>query len=308
MGILDIEVGTATVARLPGCLITKTNNDRLWYTSIGDIQFDEKVNKQILQASKVITHQTSDYFKLGVDDIPCILLLSKGNPEPFVILTKGEADIQAFYVMLKDLRKIADSLPDAFDLDLPLKTAHYLMEEGRLAEAKSAFKKADLEVQEAREACVESLHQYGMSSEVSRDLLTVDASLKSTWHVLGRVHAHPQPEKARAYNPIFRQALQDTKFQEQCRRLNFALKKRYLAQNQLTKCEGEARALQGFLAKRNFRTVEAAINSLCKKFEHKFVWRARMRPLRDVLEKLMIGGKTVKELIDLEENIKKLVM
>ena len=52
--------------------------------------------------------------------------------------------------------------------------------------------------------------------------------------------------------------------------------------------------------------VEEAIIELCKQYEIKFLWRARLRPLRAVIEKVIRGEKTVQELISLEQTIKRL--
>ncbi len=57
----------------------------------------------------------------------------------------------------------------------------------------------------------------------------------------------------------------------------------------------------------NMRSIEEGIIQLCKQYENKFLRRGWLRPLREVITKVIGGGKTVQDLISLEQTIKKLL-
>jgi tetratricopeptide (TPR) repeat protein len=258
--------------------------------------------QEIINASQSMANQICTHFKLGREDIPCILVLSKGNAEPLVIPTRGEVDVQAFYSFLRDLRKIADVLPNNYDLNEPLALAESLVEQGQLAEAKAIYERADLQFQEAKNTCVKSLESFSVPSEQAQEFVKDGPSIR---RAVGITYRYPLPTTNLPSHPGFQLAYEDAAFRDNCKELGKALQERKKA---LQRLEERKRQAKHFLKwSENMRSIEEAITQLCKKYENGFLWKARLRPLRAIVEKVVGGGKTVQDLISLEQTIKKLI-
>ncbi len=260
------------------------------------------MREKIINASQSMANQICDHFKLRLKDIPCILILSKGSSEPSVIPTRGEADVQAFYSFLKDLRKIADVLPNEFDLNEPLALAESLVGRGQLAEAVATFEKTELEFQAAKNVCITSLERFSVSYEQAQAFFKDGQRVQD---VVGLVYRYPLSTKDLPSHPGFQMAYEEAAFRENCKELGRALKRRKISQETLMKRKKQAK--QFLQWSENMRSIEEAIIQLCKQYENKFLRRAWLRPLREVITKVIGGGKTVQDLISLEQTIKKLL-
>lgn len=273
-----------------------------YYRHISQLDIPIDLREKIIIASQSMANQICDHFGLEPKDIPCILVISKGSSEPSMIPTHGEADVQAFYDFLKDLRLIADVLPNDFDLREPLALAKSLVEQGKLAMAKATFEKAELDFQTAKIACVTSLERYSVPSEQAQAFFK---KRRSILHAVGLAYRYPLAIKELSSHPGFQQAYDDAVFREGCKQLGRAFHERRSAQQRFN--ERKKQAKQFLQWSENMHSIEDAIIQLCKRYENKFVWRARLRPLREIMEKVIAGGKTVQDLISLEQTIKKLI-
>jgi hypothetical protein len=301
VGLVKIDLGMGNGKIIPGQnLGDRKIRDLSYYRHISEIQITDDEREKIINASQSMAYQICDHFGLKLEDIPCILLLSKGNSEPSVIPTRGEADVQAFYNFLKGLRKIADVLPNDFDLNEPLASVKSLVERGELAEAVATLEKAELEFQEAKKVCIASLERFSVSPQQAQAFFKDDQSVR---HVVGLVYSYPLPTKDILSHSGFQQAYEDAAFRERCKELGRALQRRRRVQEKLMERKKEAKQLLKW--SENMHSIEEAIIQLCKQYEDKFLWRARLRPLRETMEKVVLGGKTVKDLISLEQTIKK---
>jgi len=273
------------------------------YRHISEIYIPIDLREKIIIASQSMANQICDHFGLEPKDIPCILVMSKGSSEPSMIPTHGEADVQAFYDFLKDLRKIADILPNNFDLREPLALAKSLVEQGKLAMAKATLEKAELDFQTAQSACVTSLERYSVPSEQAQAFFKKRRSIR---YAVGLAYRYPLAINELPSHPGFQQAYEDAAFRESCKELGRALQERKSAQQRFHERKNQAK--QFLQWSENMHSIEEAIIQLCKQYENKFVWRARLRPLREIMEKVIGGGKTVKDLVSLEQTIKKLLV
>lgn len=258
--------------------------------------------QEIINASQSMANQICNHFKLGREDIPCILVLNKGNSEPSVIPTRGEVDVQAFYSFLKDLRKIADILPNDYDLNEPLAIAESLVKQGRLAEAEAIYERADLQFQAAKNTCITSLEGFSVLSEQAKEFVKDGQSIR---RAAGLAYRYPLPTRNLPPHLGFQLAYEDAAFRDSCKELGHALRERKKAWQRLE--ERKKQAKQFLKWSENMRSIEEAIAQLCKKYENGFLWKARLRPLRAIMEKVVGGGKTVQDLISLEQTIKKLI-
>jgi tetratricopeptide (TPR) repeat protein len=304
VGVVSIEVGSGSYVFVPGQDLGESKMRGFSsYRHISDINISADVREKIINASQSMANQICDHFALERQDTPCILVLSKGISEPSVIPTRGEADVEVFYNFLKDLRKIADVLPSDFDLNEPLLLAESLIERGQLAEAVTNFEGAELEFQEAKNACVTSLERFLISFEQAQALFKNAQEIR---HVVSLVYRYPLPAKDIPSHQGFQQAYENAAFRECCKELGRALQRRGRSQKILVKRKEQAKQFLHWSG--NVRSIEEAINELCKQYENKFLWRARLRPLKEIMKKAVRGGKTVQELISLEESIKKLIV
>lgn len=258
--------------------------------------------QEIINASQSMANQICDHFKLGGEDIPSILVLRKGDPEPSVIPTRGEADVQAFFNFLKDLRKIADILPDDFDPHMPLNLARSLVEKGHLMQTIQTAEKAEIEFQTVKSACITILEGFSVPSEQAHAFFKNRVSVRQA---SGLAYRYPLPARNPLPHPGFQLAYEDAAFRESCKELYRASQECVKAEQRL---EERKRQAKHFLKwSENMRSIEEAVTQLCKKYENGFLWKARLRPLRAIVEKVVGGGKTVQDLISLEQTIKKLI-
>jgi hypothetical protein len=95
---------------VPGKLILPSTYEStgFYIESVTEID-DEKLKNSVIKASQTISKGIINHFNLGIDDIPCILLVDKNHPEePTVIPTRGEVDIKNLYEFFKELRIFLD--------------------------------------------------------------------------------------------------------------------------------------------------------------------------------------------------------
>ncbi len=303
VGIVSIAIGEGSYELVPGQNLGDRKIHGLSsYRHIAEMYIEPAMREKIINASQSMANQICDHFKLRLKDIPCILILSKGSSEPSVIPTRGEADVQAFYSFLKDLRKIADVLPNEFDLNEPLALAESLVGRGQLAEAVATFEKTELEFQAAKNVCITSLERFSVSYEQAQAFFKDGQRVQD---VVGLVYRSPLSTKDLPSHPGFQMAYEDAAFRENCKELGRALKRRKISQETLMKRKKQAK--QFLQWSENMRSIEEAIIQLCKQYENKFLRRAWLRPLREVITKVIGGGKTVQDLISLEQTIKKLL-
>jgi tetratricopeptide (TPR) repeat protein len=307
--VVSMKIGEGSYKIVPGSLLVG-NGFADYPGNIRDVRsinaqtssMNANATQEIINASLSMANQICNHFKLGGEDIPCILVLSKGNPEPSVIPTRGEVDVQAFYSFLKGLRKIADVLPNDYDLNEPLVLAESLVKQGQLAEAETAYKRADLQFQAAKNTCVISLEGFSVSSEQAQEFVKDGRSVR---RAVGLAYRYPLLTRNLPPHPGFQLAYEDAAFRESCKELGRALQERKRAWQRLEERKREAK--QFLKWSENMRSIEEAITQLCKKYENGFLWKARLRPLRAIVEKVVGGGKTVQDLISLEQTIKKLI-
>lgn len=274
------------------------------FKSIADLPpIGADMREKIITTSQSMAYQICDYFGIRVEDIPCILLLSKGCDEPFVIPTRGEADAQTYYSFLRDLRGVADVLPADFELYEPLRKAKSLVERNQLAQAIDDAEQAEQEFQRAKDACMVALVRLPISSEFIHTLFSDERMI---WRMVGLLHM-PQPDDPLLSQPGFQQAYQDAEFIKCCQYLGRIYNWRKKAKERLDRQKVRAEQFLAWSEQTRLVSIEEAINALCRGYETRFTWRARLRPLRDVLEKVLVGGKTVNDLISIEQNIRKLI-
>lgn len=95
-------------------------------------------------------------------------------------------------------------------------------------------------------------------------------------------------------HPGFQLSYEDAAFRENCKELGRTLQEYARTQQRLEERKKQAKQLLRW--SESMRSIEEAIIQLCKQYETKFLWKAHLRPLRAVVEKVVGGGKTVQDL------------
>lgn len=307
---LEVEGGRAEV--LAGeVLIPEHINfaPGIWYLSISDIN-TTKIRDEVIKNSQTITHQITKQFKLTGDDIPCILILGKGEAEPWVLRTKGEAEVKDFHSFLHDLRLLADSIPKDYELYWPRHYASFLMTEQELSALKQKRVEVTAELQTALLNLGLYLEKHGMVSEISEQVFTLQ-NAKQVWEITGYRKDIRQPDFAQKHENIFREARRNEAFRTHCRNVARTSKKLTNIEKQLTRNERFVLRLQAWvtrnLSRMNTYTTNDAIDNLCNRYSRKFQWKHRTRPLRNFAVSFLGTSKQVGDTLSTIDLLKKLI-
>lgn len=309
---LEVEVRGGEGKALPGRILLPQNNRHgIWYKHISDLP-KEKIRDDVIKASQNISTDICHFFRLDIKDIPCIVLLGKGDPSPFVIPTKGEAEVKEFYNLLKELRVLASTLPAIYDLDWSFKVAKPLLEEEKVASEKMSLSEAETELQSSLTQLYATLEKYGLPHSVCEQLFNLQTAEK-IWETIGLRHDLPQPPLAVEFSEIFKKALEDGDLKDRARDVIRSARNVADVKKRLIASEKRIEELKSIKAKlditlANFQTARDAINKLSEKFEKKFIWKSRYRPIKQFAETFLGVSKKANELLSLQESIKKLIV
>lgn len=310
-GMLTVEVRDGESKALPGRIILPHKHLRgLWYEHISAFHKD-KIRDDVIKASQNVSSDICRQFRLDYNDIPCILLVGKGDPSPFVIPTKGEADVNEFYIFLKEFRNIAATIPATYDLDFPMSVAKRLIAEEKEISEKISVAEAEAELQEALNHIYSVLEKYGMPHSVCEELISIKTASR-VWEKVGLRRDLPQDPLLLEYSEVLKKAFEVGDLQERVREVGRSARNLAQAKKRLIASEkriGELKSIKARLdiTVANFVTARDAINNLCEKFERRFIWKARYRPIKQFAEAVLGISKKANELLSLQETVKKLI-
>lgn len=310
-GMLTVEVRDGESKALPGQILLPHKHLRgLWYEHISALHKD-KIRDDVIKASQNISGDICRQFRLDYKDIPCILLLGKGDSSPFLIPTKGEADVNEFYNFLKELRNIAATIPTTYDLDWPMSVVKRIVAEEKEASDKTSVAEAEAELQASLNHMYDVLEKYGMPHSACEKLINAKTAAR-VWEKVGLRRDLPQDLLLLEYSEVFKKAFEEGDLQERAREVGRSARNVAQAKKRLMASEKRISELKSIKARldmtvASFVTARDAINKLCEKFERKFVWKARYRPIKQFAEALLGISKKTNDLLSLQETIKKLV-
>lgn len=310
-GMLTVEVRDGESKALPGQILLPHKHLRgLWYEHISDLHKD-KIRDDVIKASQNVSGDICRQFRLDYKDIPCILLLGKGDPSPFLIPTKGEADVNEFYNFLKEFRNIATTIPITYDLDWPMSVVKRIVAEEKEASEKTSVAEAEAELQASLNHMYDVLEKYGMPHSACIELINAKTAAR-VWEKVGLRRDLPQDPLFLEYSEVFKKAFEEGDLQERTREVGRSARNVAQAKKRLVASEKRISELKSIKARlditvASFVTARDAINKLCEKFERKFVYKARYRPIKQFAEALLGISKKANDLLSLQETIKKLV-
>lgn len=311
-GLLEIETGEGQREILPGSKLylpkSPFDNDRYFrgmYKHISEIRVSDlhqyHLREEVIARSQSVSNEICRKFRLDTEDIPCILLLPKGNPEPFVIKTRGQADVEEFCKFIIDIRRLAATLPLDYDLHWSLQTAEKFALAEREASVKLWVTEAETELERAIEYLRDLLEQYGMPHTVCQQLFSPQTAA-DVWQTLGLNPGRAQPRLAAEFSEVIQRAISESDLKKRAREVVRCAKA-------LAKANGERNQAIGRLKKSlpKIQTVQTSIDNLCERYENKFVWKARYRPIKQFVETVLGISKKASDLLSLQESIKKLI-
>jgi hypothetical protein len=262
-----------------------------------------EARSDILVKTETMSDEICRYFKLDPRTaLPCIVILTKNNPQPFVISTVGAASLKRVLKFFRAVRDIATLLQVEGYLSLPSFTAEALtLAEGvRQLEEKQKELKARMEETVALAASL--LEPFGIG-QVVRDEVTPYYADR-VFEILG-LH-RKEPNSGRRILPEVRSsaenAVQDPAIHAQLRKLK-SLGKQY-TENQKSLVD-RRRRVEELLSmdlvtkvrdKESFQTVEDRLADVVELYQGKFKWDRRFRSLKDIARALSQVAATSKSL------------
>ena len=100
--------------------------NRDWYASWTPVEVDlvtDELRLEIVARSASAAREICDYFDLSADSAPCIVFLTRNNPLPFIVRTRGAADLRLFERFFAAVGEVAALLKSSGMLDLPIAIA-----------------------------------------------------------------------------------------------------------------------------------------------------------------------------------------
>lgn len=310
-GMLTVEVRDGESKALPGQILLPKRLRGLWYEHISAFHKD-KIRDDVIRASQNVSGDICRQFRLDYNDIPCIFLLGKGDPLPFIIPTKGEADVNEFYNFLKEFRGIAATIPTTYDLNWPMSAVKRIIAEEKETSEKTSLAEAESELQASLNLMYDVLERYGMPHSVCEELINAKTASR-VWEKVGLRRDLPQTPLLLEYSEVFRKAFEEADLRERAREVGRSARNVAQAKKRLVASEKRIKELKSIKARlditvASFVTAREAINKLCEKFERKFVWKARYRPIKQFAEAFLGISKKTNDLLSLQETIKKLII
>lgn len=291
-------------AILPGRLIGCKYQD--WrYRHVSEISASDLRNynlrESVIKTSQTVSMALYKKFNLDSDDIPCILLLAQGEFSPFIIRTKGEAEIEHFFDFLKDIRKLTNKLPNFFNLDLSLKAAGELVKIEKESKQKAWVTEAENELQSKIKQIHEILIEFGMPRVACNKLFNAQVAAK-VWEFIGLVPNVTMHPLAIKYSKIIDRAIAEANLKPHIREMTKAAKKLKRA---VLNRNTHVKTLKTLFPK--LHTVRDSIKQICQRYERKFYWKAKYRPLKQFIETFSGKSKKVSDLLSLEKDIWKIL-
>ncbi len=311
---VELPIGEGTFAYIPGERLGPARAPRYWLGQLS-LQpktvrvteiFDRDVKNRVVESSISFTHQIVEHFGLDSDDVPSLILLHYGHPDPLIVRTRGQEDIEAVIQFLKELRKIRPP-----GIEMPRKKKRHLR--SRLRKANIHLEQARTQLGHALAAWREYLSARGVCERTLQPIVdTADGAAEVLW-LSEPKEAGAMPEALRPAYPLFEAAWRDKHFESICRVIKTGLD-RYRAICRSTKelerqldhytrlATGLEPALTGPTKK-----FEEQTKTLAEKYERKLRLKHAAAKVLAFVQSVTGVGKHAKELADITSQFRKLL-
>jgi len=259
------------------------------------------IKESAIKTSQTISSEICSKYNLDLDDIPCLLFLAKEETEPFIIRTKGEIDIENFFQIIKDVRKLSQTLPNNYELDDSIKLAETIVSIEQKSTQKAWVSEVEYTLNESLNEVRNVLQRYTIPIEAC-EILVNQQTARNLWSILGQVptiQAHPL---AIQYADKIKLALAESDLKRLARKAVKNSKELRITLNYRSSVLNRLKKL--FL---QLHTAEEEMNLLCQKHERKLALKAKYRPIKQFVNTVLgITAKT-KEILSFEESIRKII-
>lgn len=230
------------------------------------------VRDEVMLRSEAITDEIIDYFDLDRADVPCMVFLSRNDATPFVIQTRGSANLTAARDLFADLRSVVELLGRSGMLSLPSRVAErqsLLLERSDL---ETTLQEHHADSARALAAAADASSMYGLSGTIRG----IDPKwAHHLFRYLGLPHRDKRPLDVSPETRLAAaEAMMDPAVHMAFRRAVEEGKKRRKIEINLEAVNERVSRLDRQLAPETlsagFETVEDRINAICEKYEKRF--------------------------------------
>jgi len=254
-----------------------------------------EVRDEVLLRSQAIANEIIDYFQLDGTDLPCLIFVVRDDLTPFVIRTRGGANLATLRSLFEDLDRAAELVNRSGMLSLPVLIARRQDLMQRRTALEASLQDHHGAATRALEAAADASLPFGLN-EAIREI--APGSARDLFRCLGLPHQdkrpmHVRPETRAAAAAALLDPTAHAAFREAVR----AGKRLRKIEVELEALDREAHRIDGELDRnsllRNLNTVEDEINALCTKYERKFRRARHYMTLRRFVLALTGAAKAV---------------
>lgn len=317
-------------AILSGTQLNSSNEIREFPDILSVDNLTKDLKDDIVMQSQLVSDEICKYFNIPFSDIPCILLLERGEDETIIIPTKGELDVKSFFEFLKDLRILSEKMPELNNIKEDIdRTNQYYDANSTLEYSVDRISKFDFEIFDLKnnyniyiDEATSILSSNNISKEVTSQLFSEKNSLsiktillnnganteiskESTEKIAKILYSNPELREIITkiqYSASKVLNLEDEKRRFETRKSN--TEKRMIDLSPVLEDEIQ-RKMQIELTK--IKSVRDDMERLEKKYERLFWRRHQIRPIKVFMEGFLGFTKATKEILSLEESLLKLV-
>lgn len=264
----------------------------------------DEVKREVARHSAFATHALVDYYNLDHADLPCILIVGRGNPEPFVIKTPGVVNVEAVLSILKDVQAI--TLPHVYVEATQKKDACH-----RLHGARANLAKTERRMELAVDAWKEILVERGIPRAALDNALCTE-NARDFYSLTGEPILRNLPPVLSQYEDVMRLAASDSRYRQAVALVD---KKRRFCDSALATYKKSAKRLQHY--EDLMRDVEAGLgdlvqvrddlDALARRYERKFAMKQGVERIAQFLRAIIGLQSRNEELVNTRSRLVELM-
>lgn len=260
-----------------------------------------QVREEVVLRTEVVGSEIAHYFELEESDPPCVIFVARKDRAPFVVRTKGGADLDALRSLLAEMDRLGQLVQESGMLSIPALAA----DRRRLLQARDSVEGRLEESTETAAAALTWAAEVASSYGLSNAIRGIDPKFAhQLFRYLGLPHRDkrplPVPQEVRENAAA---ALLDPSIHAAFREAIAAGKTRRKIELQLESIDRDIASLNRRLDRDQLSskcaTVEDEINAICVRYEKKFRRARQLMSLRKFLLLLSGAAKATQELTTL---------
>jgi hypothetical protein len=258
---------------IPG-LVGMRNHPRHWqnWRTVNADLVPVDVREEVLRRSHAVGYEIAKHFDIDHGDLPCLVFVAPGEDAPFIIRTRGSADLDDLRRLFSKLAEVIGGLQRYGLLRIPWRIA----ERGRLISYQDELihKLDELDGVASRElaSAAEATRKYGLGPAI----LAVGSSRSHhLFRYLGLPHKDKRPVRVSVeVAEAARAAVLDPSAHAALRAAVNAGRRRRKIEIKLEKVKGGIKSLDHELSfetvRSRLRTIEDMIDEICTEYEGRF--------------------------------------